>query len=269
MTKPSDGPTVPAAIYPAVPKLSLKDHARLRILRMASVRKQSSDDAPAQMDSQLLLPPPESSRPGSLKMLDTAESARVLATERLRLQAKSARSRNMILELSVDGDHILWVNYPWTIVNRYVLSLHFHSLSHFANSSQLRIRSPSSPPTALLALFSLSSRMPSATPVWRTAFKSIRLLSRSARVPQPPSLSRLRCLVLLRPRRSRRRHDHTLKSFGVLPEKWTKSCVRRLYCAWRLGGPIWKMRCLGQGPFLHILCNMVVQHCLNMKRGQF
>ncbi|KAJ8086805.1 rim15, signal transduction response regulator [Marasmius tenuissimus] len=45
-----------------------------------------------------------------------AESARVLATERLRLQAETAQNQNIVLELSLDGDHLIWINYAWRVV---------------------------------------------------------------------------------------------------------------------------------------------------------
>ncbi|EJD01403.1 uncharacterized protein FOMMEDRAFT_147936 [Fomitiporia mediterranea MF3/22] len=50
------------------------------------------------------------------KPMDTTESARVLATERLRLQAEQAQSQNIVIELSLDGDHLLWINYAWASV---------------------------------------------------------------------------------------------------------------------------------------------------------
>ncbi|KAH8118381.1 hypothetical protein DFH11DRAFT_1567044 [Phellopilus nigrolimitatus] len=51
-----------------------------------------------------------------VKPLDTAESARVLATERLRLQAEQAQNQNIVIELSLDGDHLQWINYAWALV---------------------------------------------------------------------------------------------------------------------------------------------------------
>ena len=45
-----------------------------------------------------------------------ADSARVLATERLRLQAETAQNQNIVLELSLDGDHLIWINYAWRVV---------------------------------------------------------------------------------------------------------------------------------------------------------
>ncbi|RXW21945.1 hypothetical protein EST38_g3900 [Candolleomyces aberdarensis] len=50
------------------------------------------------------------------KVLETTESARVLATERLRLQAETAQNQNIVMELSLDGDHFIWVNHAWRVV---------------------------------------------------------------------------------------------------------------------------------------------------------
>ncbi|VDB90147.1 unnamed protein product [Peniophora sp. CBMAI 1063] len=62
---------------------------------------------------------PEPSRASSMKTVekaDTAESAGVLATERLRLQAENAQNRNIVLELELDGDRVIWINYAWFVV---------------------------------------------------------------------------------------------------------------------------------------------------------
>ena len=53
------------------------------------------------------------------KSLEAAESARVLATERLRLQAETAQNQNIVLELSLDGEHFIWVNHAWRVVVGY------------------------------------------------------------------------------------------------------------------------------------------------------
>ncbi|KAF8631556.1 hypothetical protein AX15_002310 [Amanita polypyramis BW_CC] len=47
---------------------------------------------------------------------EPSESARVLATERLRLQAETAQNQNIVLELSLDGDHFIWINHAWRLV---------------------------------------------------------------------------------------------------------------------------------------------------------
>jgi serine/threonine-protein kinase RIM15 len=54
-----------------------------------------------------------------------AESARVLATERLRLQAETAQKHNIVMELSLDGEHFLWVNHAWRVVVGYVVIYYF------------------------------------------------------------------------------------------------------------------------------------------------
>ena len=46
----------------------------------------------------------------------SAESARVLATERLKLQAETAHNQNIVMELSLDGDHFIWINHAWRVV---------------------------------------------------------------------------------------------------------------------------------------------------------
>ena len=75
------------------------------------------------------------SRPASSsKTLDTAESARVLATERLRLQAETAQNRNIVMELSLDGDHIIWLNYAWLVVVGYV-NRPCHTISESTNGT--------------------------------------------------------------------------------------------------------------------------------------
>ncbi|KAI6047447.1 RIM15, signal transduction response regulator [Pisolithus marmoratus] len=50
------------------------------------------------------------------KLIETNESARVLATERLRLQAERAQSQNIVLELSLDGDHFVSASHAWMLV---------------------------------------------------------------------------------------------------------------------------------------------------------
>ncbi|RDB22536.1 Serine/threonine-protein kinase cek1 [Hypsizygus marmoreus] len=47
---------------------------------------------------------------------DHSESARILATERLRLQAETAHNQNIVMELSLDGDHFIWINHAWRVV---------------------------------------------------------------------------------------------------------------------------------------------------------
>ncbi|KAH9966049.1 hypothetical protein BC827DRAFT_1181717 [Russula dissimulans] len=106
--KPADDHIPPPA---PTPRLAPEEDARLRLFRPTSQGKRPRDEVQS-----LSLPPPEPSRASSSKLLDTAESARVLATERLRLQAETAQNRNIVMELSLDGDHIIWLNYAWVVV---------------------------------------------------------------------------------------------------------------------------------------------------------
>ena len=118
--KPVDDHIPPPA---PTPRLAPEEDPRLRLSRPTSQGKRSRDEVQSSS-----LAPPEPSRSSSSKTLDTAESARVLATERLRLQAETAQHRNIVMELNLDGDHIMWVNYAWEIVVGYVNHL---SLSAF------------------------------------------------------------------------------------------------------------------------------------------
>ncbi|KAI0068805.1 hypothetical protein BV25DRAFT_1791490 [Artomyces pyxidatus] len=106
--KPADEELPPPAPTPRLPP---DEEVRLRLSRPTSQGKRPRDE----MQS-MSLAPLESSRASSSKTLDTGESARVLATERLRLQAETAQNRNIVLELNLDGDHLLWVNYAWFVV---------------------------------------------------------------------------------------------------------------------------------------------------------
>ncbi|KAI0304205.1 hypothetical protein BC826DRAFT_982051 [Russula brevipes] len=106
--KPADDHVPPPA---PTPRLAPEEDPRLRLSRPTSQGKRPRDEA------QSSLAPPEPSRASSSsKTLDTAESARVLATERLRLQAETAQNRNIVMDLSLDGDHVIWLNYAWMVV---------------------------------------------------------------------------------------------------------------------------------------------------------
>jgi serine/threonine-protein kinase RIM15 len=119
-------------IYPPAPtpRLAPEEDPRLRLSRPASQGKRPRDEVQS-----LTVPQSEPSRAAPSKTLDTAESARVLATERLRLQAETAQNRNIVMELSLDGDHIIWLNYAWVVVVGYVHYLR-HSVSELSNGTQ-------------------------------------------------------------------------------------------------------------------------------------
>ncbi|KAI0320689.1 hypothetical protein OF83DRAFT_1052649 [Amylostereum chailletii] len=106
--KPADEDAPPPT---AASRLSPEEDNKLKLSRPASQGKRPRDE----MQS-ISLAPPEPSRASSIKTLDTAESARVLATERLRLQAETAQNRNIVMELDLDGEHLLWINYAWFVV---------------------------------------------------------------------------------------------------------------------------------------------------------
>jgi len=125
--KPADDHISPPA---PTPRVAPEEDPRLRLSRPASQGKRPRDEAQS-----LSVPPPEPTKAASSKTLDTAESARVLATERLRLQAETAQNRNIVMELSLDGDHITWLNYAWVVVVGYV-HRHRHSVSEPTNGTQ-------------------------------------------------------------------------------------------------------------------------------------
>ena len=102
-------------------KLSTDEDNKLRMTRPPSLGKRQRNEAPKEFVTSSTTTTPQrpsladkedTSRTPS-KFVDTTESARVLATERLRLQAEKAQNQNVVMELSLDGDHILWINYAW------------------------------------------------------------------------------------------------------------------------------------------------------------
>ena len=94
-------------------KLSPEDEGRLRMSRTTSNNRRSRDEATKEIVSSVTHKDSDHSKPSSVKFDGPNESARVLATERLRLQAETAQSQNIVMELSLDGDHFIWINYAW------------------------------------------------------------------------------------------------------------------------------------------------------------
>ncbi|KAH9938258.1 kinase response regulator receiver domain-containing protein [Fomitopsis serialis] len=87
------------------------EESKLRMSRTVSQTRRTRDETPKDLS---MTPAKENDQPRSTsKFTDNNESARVLATERLRLQAEHAQNQNIVLELSMDGDHFIWVNYAW------------------------------------------------------------------------------------------------------------------------------------------------------------
>ncbi|KAJ7283941.1 hypothetical protein C8J57DRAFT_1171924 [Mycena rebaudengoi] len=96
-------------------RLSAEDDAKLKLSRPPSHTRRSRDDHSKDFSAPPSNPPESHSRGGS-RILHNNESARVLATERLRLQAETAQNQNIVIELSLDGDHFIWINYAWRFV---------------------------------------------------------------------------------------------------------------------------------------------------------
>ncbi|OJT13097.1 Serine/threonine-protein kinase cek1 [Trametes pubescens] len=95
-------------------KLSAEDENKLRMSRTTSQNRRSRDEATKDISSSTApKDPAEHPKSTPSKFDGNNESARVLATERLRLQAETAQNQNIVMELSLDGDHFIWVNYAW------------------------------------------------------------------------------------------------------------------------------------------------------------
>ena len=101
-------------------KLSADEDSKLQMTRPPSLGKRQRGEVAKELGLSSTTTTPqrpsladkEDSRTPS-KFVDTTESARVLATERLRLQAEKAQNQNVVMELGLDGDFILWINYAW------------------------------------------------------------------------------------------------------------------------------------------------------------
>ncbi|KAF8897682.1 hypothetical protein BD779DRAFT_1492082 [Infundibulicybe gibba] len=101
-------------------KLNKDDEGKHRLTRPTSHNRKSRDEHPKELSVTTATGhhreyaefPPRAPP----KTVENAESARVLATERLRLQAETAQNQNIVMELSLDGDHFIWVNHAWRVV---------------------------------------------------------------------------------------------------------------------------------------------------------
>ncbi|CCL99433.1 uncharacterized protein FIBRA_01451 [Fibroporia radiculosa] len=93
-------------------RLAQEEESRLRMSRTSSHGRRTRDEIPREL-SMTTAPKDQDHLKLQSKFSDNAESARVLATERLRLQAETAQNRNIVMELSMDGDHFIWINYAW------------------------------------------------------------------------------------------------------------------------------------------------------------
>ncbi|TCD70832.1 hypothetical protein EIP91_001522 [Steccherinum ochraceum] len=96
-----------------------EDETRLRMTRTVSSSRRSRDEVPKELSLTSETKEEVSSPPASAESSEhhrNADSARVLATERLRLQAETAQNSNIVMELSLDADHFIWLNYAWRSV---------------------------------------------------------------------------------------------------------------------------------------------------------
>lgn len=126
VTKPADEPiAVPSSSHPIDPeldgfRLNDDDENKLRLTRPTSQARKSRGEQLKDLSSTTTATSsreslePHSRVPSSVK--ENTESARVLATERLRLQAETAHNQNIVIELSLDGDHFIWINHAWRVV---------------------------------------------------------------------------------------------------------------------------------------------------------
>lgn len=80
--------------------------------------RKSRDEQPKDLSAPEITPAREhfDMQPRESPGKEIAESARVLATERLRLQAETAHNQNIVMELSLDGEHFIWINHAWRVV---------------------------------------------------------------------------------------------------------------------------------------------------------
>jgi serine/threonine-protein kinase RIM15 len=133
VTKPAEESQLapPAAKPPPDPQaaslaLTPDDENKLRLARPSSQGRKSRDEHPKNLAASGPNQEDQSLR-DTAKLVDQNESARVLATERLRLQAEMAQNQNIVVELGLDGDHVIWANYAWKLVVGYVPHLTLRS----------------------------------------------------------------------------------------------------------------------------------------------
>ncbi|KAF9482518.1 hypothetical protein BDN70DRAFT_829267 [Pholiota conissans] len=126
VTKPAGDLSVPStSLQPVEPeldnfRLNDDDDHKVRAKTPPTITRKSRDEHTKDVATHARLAPPTPAKatptPSPSKMMEAAESARVLATERLRLQAETAQNQNIVMELSLDGDHFIWVNHAWRSV---------------------------------------------------------------------------------------------------------------------------------------------------------
>ncbi|KAI0687202.1 hypothetical protein BC835DRAFT_1419917 [Cytidiella melzeri] len=97
-------------------KVGSEEEARLRMSRTTSAGRRTRGESMKELSFSSAHQGPKEPAAQKTPSKDNAESARVLATERLRLQAETAQNQNIVMELTLDGDHFIWINYAWRFV---------------------------------------------------------------------------------------------------------------------------------------------------------
>jgi serine/threonine-protein kinase RIM15 len=97
-------------------RLNDDDESKPQLTRPAALTRKSRDEQPKGLSATGTTPAREHLAVREPSGKETTESARVLATERLRLQAETAHNQNIVIELSLDGDHFIWINHAWRVV---------------------------------------------------------------------------------------------------------------------------------------------------------
>ena len=94
------------------------DQSKPQLTKPAALTRKSRDEQPKDLSAISTTPAREihPTHPRGPSAKENTESARVLATERLRLQAETAHNQNIVIELSLDGDHFIWINHAWRVV---------------------------------------------------------------------------------------------------------------------------------------------------------
>lgn len=99
-------------------RLNDDDESKPQLPRSAAQARKSRDEQPKDLSAVATTSAREkfTVQPSGPSGKENTESARVLATERLRLQAETAHNQNIVMELSLDGDHFIWINHAWRVV---------------------------------------------------------------------------------------------------------------------------------------------------------
>lgn len=122
VTKPADEPFMTEGSGRGDPelenfRLNDDDRDKVRILKPPTPPRRPKESVQYLADPSCGVPGvPDTDRRQSMSARVNAESARVLATERLKLQAETAHNQNIVMELSLDGDHFIWINHAWRFV---------------------------------------------------------------------------------------------------------------------------------------------------------